>query len=671
MSYTASRRPTLGSRLGSWAGTGVAAAVLWFGLVFLGRSLFAQGLLALWAQVLGWLVVAVAIHESGHLIVGLALGEPVRKIRIGSGATLVGFRVGGLAVQICLIPFTGGAVYFSRVDSGSRGAHLASIAAGPLVNLIALIYAFPLFHSGATWLGTFVLANLIAFVGSATPAEARSGGQVSQSDGLQILTLIFRPPAQRRVYEGGEMTEDAYSVLAHAGEEAQLGAAPEITEEDLLRALNRDPAIGALFASSGLATHIPPGRIAESDEVSSPRVSTTLHEVLTASIRACRDMGIPRPNAASFCLGLLAVDCPAGRLMREAGITEDAVRKLIAAAPKDEAETIRAQVISADLPVERWGTAAEAALARAIQIAVADRSPAIGTEDLVAAVAGLPESRGGLALERLRFVLEWKREATDPAAPSDRDSAAALSAQAALALAGALWRTGPSSSTGTAEILLGIVDQDAGLGAQLLRSAGIGPGSVEKALRYTPAEASRPAGCTSVSLGLWMLRGNARVGAERWLDARADFLAAEAAAVTNFQRALCHNNIAWVSLMAGDPSLFVDALERSRAALAVQPDRIAFIGTHAFSLLENGAPADGATLIESILPKQMRPRDRASELCVLAMCRARLGRPDLATTHIAEATAADPKCALLARARADLEKAGDVAAISSSPWKTS
>lgn len=666
MSYTASRRPTLGSRLGSWAGTGVAVAVLFlFIAAFLRQIVPADSQLYFWAQVLGWLVVAVVIHESGHLTVGLALGAPVRKIRIGSGATLVGFRVRGLTVQICLVPFTSGAVYFSRIDSGSRGVHLATVAAGPVVNLIAFVYAFPFYRSGATWLGAFVLANLVAFVSSATPAMQRSGGQVSQSDGMQILTLIFRSAEPKRVYEGGELTEDAYAVLAHAGEEAHLAGALEITDEDLLRALNRDPAIGALFASSGLSTRIPAGAIAETDEVSSPRLSATLHEVLTASIRVSRDMGIPRPNAASFGLGLLAVDCPAGRLMREAGITDDALRKLVAALPKDDAETLRAQVISADLPVERWGTAADAALARAIQIAVAGRSPAIGTEDLVAALAGLPESRGGLALERLRFVLQWNRDGRDAVAESNPDTVPALSVQAAMALAGALWRTGASSFTGTAEMLLGIVDQGAGLGAQLLRSAGISPGSVEKALRYTPREASQPAGCTSVSRGLWMLRGSARVGAERWLDARADFLAAEAVATTNFQRALCHNNIAWVSLMTGDPSLFAEALDHSRAALAVKPDQVAFIGTHAFSLLENGSPAEGATLVESILPKQMRPRDRASELSVLAMCRARLGQPDLATTHIAEAAAADPKCPLLPRARADLEKAFHTAAISS------
>lgn len=666
MSYVASRRPTLVSRLGSWAGTLVAAALLWWFLGFVLRPFgSADDLFRFAALVLAWLILAVAIHESGHLVVGLALGEPVRKIRIGSGATLFARRIKGVTVQVCLVPFTGGAVYLSRIGTGSRGSLLAAIAAGPVVNLIAVIYGLPVYRSGAGWLGAFVVANLIVFVGSATPASERSGGQVSQSDGMQILSLLFRPAMPKKVYEGGEMAGDAYAVLARAGEEAQLAGAAEITDEDLLRALNRDPAVGALFASCGFDGRMPAERVPESDEVSSVRVSKTLHDVLTASIRKCRDFGIPKPTAASFCLGLLAVDCPAGKLMKEAGITEEAVRRLIAATPEDEDDPARSQVITADLPVERWGTAADAALARAFQLAAADHSPAVGSEHLVAALAGLAETRGGMTLQRLGFIVDWKRGASDAGDDSDTDSGPVLSPQAGLALAGALWRTGPNSSTGTAEILIGVVDQGAGLGAQLLLSAGIGPRSVERALRYTPREESQPAGCTSVSRGLWMLRGSARVGAERWLDARADYLAAEAVATTDFQRALCNNNIAWVSLMTGDPRFFAEARERSTAALVVKPDQIAFIGTHAFSLLENGLPAEGAELIESILPKQMRPRDRALELCVLAMCRARLGRPDLATTHIAEATAADPKCPLLPRARADLEKAGEAAAISS------
>jgi hypothetical protein len=88
--------------------------------------------------------------------------------------------------------------------------------------------------------------------------------------------------------------------------------------------------------------------------------------------------------------------------------------------------------------------------------------------------------------------------------------------------------------------------------------------------------------------------------------------------------------------------------------VSFKPDQIAFIGTHAFALLENGSPAEAASTLESIIPKHTRPRSRAYDLCVLAMCRARLGQRDAAEKHMAEAVAADPKCQLLARARAEL-----------------
>ena len=657
MSYVGTRRPTLLSRFASWAGSWVAAGVLaWFAIRYLGPVLD-EGLVTFVAQALGCIVVAVVIHECGHLLMGVALGEPVRKIRIGSGPTVVGFRVAGITVQICLVPIAGGAVYISRIGLGSRAAQVATFAAGPVVNLIALIYAFPFFQSGVTWLGTFVLANLLAFVSTVTPSAERSGGQVSYSDGLQILRLLFRPPVPRKVYEGGEMTDDAYAVLAHAGEDAQLNGSHEITDEDLLRALDLDPTVGALFKATGLHDHIPPARLPEAADDTAVKASKTMHDVLTASVRKCRDLGIAKPSPASFCLGLLVVECPAGRLMKQAGITEDMVRNLIVAAP-DADDQQRARVISADLPLERWGTTADAVLAQATRLAVADRSPMVSTQHLVAAIASLPATRGGLVLQRLGFVVDWKkseREAGDPAAT---EGDPILSPQAGLALAGALWRTGANSWTGTAEILLGIVDQEAGLGAQMLLSAGIGPREIEKALRFTEREAGEHAGCTAASRGLWMLRGSARVGAEHWLDARADFLAAEPTAASDLQRALCHNNVAWVLLMAGDPALYAEALERSRKAVAIKPDQPAFMSTNAFAMLENGLAADAAPILEAVIPRHGRPRSIASDLCVLAICRARLGQPELASKLIADAAAADPKCALLGRARAEVEKAG-------------
>jgi hypothetical protein len=656
MRYSGVRRPTLFGRFGTEAVQIAAFAVMWWFVFFNIRTAATfDGIAWFAAAVAGWLVVGIVLHESGHLVVGLVTGEPVRKIRIGSGATLFSFRVRDLLVQVCINPLSGGAVYFSRVDAGPRRVHLASLVAGPAANLIAALYGFGFYQlGGTTWLGPFVLANVILFLGSALPSVAGKEGHQQPSDGMQILRLLFRPPVPRTNYEGAEMTDDAYAVLARAGEEAQLSGAAEVTDETLLRALNQDDVLGPLFESVGLTARIPPAGLPESDDVTPPRIAPIVNAALSAGYQKCRDIGIQRPNAAGFCLGLLSVDCPASRLMKESGITEEAVLKLAAATTEDEEDLRRTRVLSADVPLERWGTAADKVLSYAFKVAVADHSPFVGTQHLIAAVVADPQCRGARALERMGFVLDTKREQADPDSKALNVVVPILSPQVGLALAGALWRTGPTYPTGTAELCLGILDQSAGSGAQMLASGGVTVKGFEKALRFTERETSAPAGCTASSRGMWLLRASARVGAARWLDARADFLAAELTATHDEQRAMSNNNVAWVSLMTGDASLRAEALERARLAVSFKPDQIAFIGTHAFALLENGSPAEAAAILESIIPKHTRPRSRAYDLCVLAMCRARLGQPEAAEKHIAEAVAADPKCQLLARARAEL-----------------
>src|SRR5712692_2757327 len=517
MAYAAARRRSILARLGSWIASALAGAAVWWFVFFNIRPTGTfEGWLSFIVGLLACLVIGIVLHESGHLVMGLAGGEPVRMIRIGSGPTVLGLRVRAVTVQLCLNPITGGAVYFSRITSAPRAMHLASLAAGPGVNLLAAIYGFAFYQSGVSWLGPFVLANLVLFVGSATPSTATEGGREQRSDGMQILDLLLRPAVPLTNYDGAQMTKDAYAVLARAGEDAQLSGANEVTDEDLLRALNQDAVVGRLFASVGLSPRIPQSQPPDSDDPSSPRVSKVASAALAAACQKCRDLGIQKPNAAGFCLGLLVVDCPAGRLMKEAGITEEAVRKLATVTTEDEEDLRRARVITADLPVERWGTAADRILAQAIRTAVADRSPFVGTQHLVAAIVADPQCRGAQALDRLGFVLVWKKESDEAGVETAREGAPVLSPQAGLAIGGALWRTGPTYPTGTAELCLGILDQSAGIGAQLLLSAGVTVKAMEKALRFTSREASEPAGCTESSMGMWMLRGNARVGAERW-----------------------------------------------------------------------------------------------------------------------------------------------------------
>jgi len=380
--------------------------------------------------------------------------------------------------------------------------------------------------------------------------------------------------------------------------------------------------------------------------------------VLEKAFQKARDLGVQKPNAAGICLALLAVDCPASRLMRESGVTEEALLKLAAATVDDDEDLRRAKVISADLPLERWGTAADKLVGAAIRIAAADHAAFVGTQHLIAAMVADPGCRAAQALERLRFALVWRKASTDPEEKSSEEVARnVISPQAALAIAGALWRTGPTYPTGTAELCLGILDQSAGIGAQTLIGAGVTAGALEKALRFTPRENSEASGCTESARGIWERRAFARIGAGRWLDARADFQECDRTASSDPQRAIARNNIAWASLMSGDPTLRAEALEHARYAAGVTPDNTSFQGTLAFALLENGSPAEAAPMLESMIPRQTRPRSRALDLCVLAMCQARLAQPETAATNVDAAAVADPMCPLLSRARAELSQA--------------
>jgi hypothetical protein len=658
MSYTGVRRPSLGSPLlGVLASLLTFAVIFWLGFVTARNATSMNFIWWLEGGLIVSLAVAVVVHESGHLIVGLLSGEPVRMMRVGSGGTLIAFRIKGVAIQLCANPLGGGAVYFSEVGAAPSRVHIASLAAGPGFNALAAVYAFVLYQLGVEWLAPFAIANVIGFVNNIIPRTAVVGGRRHATDGMQIWNLLFQPPAPTLSLEGAVISPDAHLVLVRAIEDAQLSGLAEVTDEQLLRALARDEAVGAVFAAAGLNERIPEARTPESDELASGHLGPVANDLLLASIRKARDLGLSKATAATIALALLASDTAAGRLMREAGVTEESVLRLASPAAGDDEDPERDRVLSPDLALERWGTAADKALAYAFRVAAADRSVMVGTQHMVAALVADPSCRAAQALTRLGFVLVWNGDRDGSLEKRPEVEAPVLSPQAGIAVAGALWRTGPTRPAGTAELCLGILDQRAGNGFQLLAAAGVTADRFIKALRYTPVETSEPCGCTAASYGVWALRASARMGAGRWLDARADFLEAERACVNEKSRAVFQNNVAWVSLVAGDRSLWTDALERARAAIAVDPDNVAFRGTYAFALMETGSPAEAASMLEADLPKLTRPQSRASTLCQLAMCEARLGRRDLAAQRLAASLEASSKCELLERARREVEAA--------------
>jgi hypothetical protein len=657
LSYSGVHKPSVLARLAGLVWTGVSLVVIWWLMYTWTRQVGTfEGFIWLMVGLIVSLAIAIFIHEGGHLVAAMVFGQPARKIRIGSGDTLIGLRLRGLVIQICTNPLGGGAVYFSSLDSPTDGGRIAALLAGPAMNLLAGAYALGAIQFGVSWLGIFAIANIITFLSSAVPSTSVEGGREHPSDGMQLLRLLFKPPTPSAYFEGAEMAPDAHAVQVHAMEDAQIDGAPEVTDEHLLRALNRDPAVGPLFATVELTRRLPQGGTPQTaDDGQIPTWSAAGLAVLESAFRQSRDLGVPKPNAAAICLGLLAVDCAAGRLLKEAGISEAEVRKL--AATPDPRDSVQAGVISPELPLERWGTAADHALSFAYRIAGADHSPFVGTQHMVAALVAEPKSRSAGALARLGFVLVRRDEKPVSAGESDAAASPQLSPQAATAIAGALWRTGPTYPSGTGELCVGIIDQQAGIGAELLNAAGITVAAMESALRFVPREPSELAGCTAASWPMWQLRASARMGTGRWVEARDDFLVAERATTTDAHRAMCRNNAAWAALMSGEPALRAHALELASAAHAFKPDNLAFSGTYAFALLENGSPAEAAALLEPVAATHPRPRDRASDLCLLAMCRARLNQSEAAATSLKSAREADPRCALLERAQAELDRA--------------
>jgi hypothetical protein len=649
--YSAKHRPSLGERAVNLIAPTITTLLTWW-LVFSGLLAGPPNasLLLLAVGFLASLAVGVFVHEGGHLVIGLALGAAVRKIRIGSGRTFLTSRPRGIRVQICGNPLSGGAVYLSGLDHSSRDVQIVISAAGPGANLLAALYGLAMVHFGVDWLGVFALVNLLLGVTNLIPHKFTLDGHEQPNDGIRILQLVLGTANRGIYFEGAELASDAQAVQVRALEEARDAGSAEITDMHLLLALAGDRDVRALLAPLDLRALFQASGPSTAEEIR-PAWAPVTDRIEQAAARAARDLGLAKADAACICLGLMAVDCHAGRLLKESGVSEAALRALATSRSEPTPERVDGSAL-ADLPVERWGSAAERTVTLANKIATADRSTYVGTEHLLAALMAEPESRAARALARLGLIL-----VRDDGAALKREvpaAAPAFSSQAAAVLVAALGRTGPTYPTGTGELCLGIADQASGMGAMLLAGGGVRTANLERALRQVPRDPSDPVGCTPASRWRWELRARARLGAGRHLDARADFTVLERHAPSEAMRALDRNNIAWASLMSGGSALRAEALELSRAAIDFKPDQRSFKGTYAFALMENGSVAEAAALLEPIASTHPRPRDRALDLCLLAVCHARLHDPEAAAKDLQAAEAADPRCPLLDRARAEI-----------------
>ena len=614
--------------------------------------------LVLWGLVS--LVVGTVIHESAHLVVGLLAGRQVRKIRIGGGSTIFSVRLGGIRVQICANLLDGGAVMLSALDDPSRGGLIAAIAAGPAINIVAGLYAWAASSGGSIALGTFALVNLVLGVTNFIPVRVTARDRDVLTDGMHIWRLLSGKPLTAAFFEGEEMSADARRATIGALEEARDAGADEVQDVHLLAALDHDPEIHRLLAPASITDLVTwPGSSDAADAL--PLRSELLDRVEKVAFQIARDAGFTRPNAAFVCLALMAMPSRVATRLKEGGVSEAALRQLAQARAETSADSTTAVPIFPDLALERWGSAADRPLELAYRIATADRAEHTGTQHLVAALASDVNSRAGAALWRMGFAIARNDKLIPQTSPTV--SPPPLSPQAQGAIAGALLRTGPTYPAGTGELSLGVCDQGLGMGGLLFAHTDVSPDSLVAALRKLPREQSDPVGFTPSMRRMWELRASARLGAGRYADSLSDFRVLEKNATSEENLAISRNNVAYTALMSGDPALRAEALEKAKAAVDFKPDQRAFQGTYAFALMEGGFPARAAEILEKVVVDHPRPRDRALDLCLLAICRARLGDPAAARGHAAAAEAADPRCVLLPRAR---EEIGSIETVSSS-----
>ncbi len=654
MIYSATHRLSLLESLLNMIGP--AATFIFTGWAILFSSLIPNGTssLVLLVWVLAALIFCTVTHELGHLGVGLLVHRPVRKILIGSGRTVYSSRPGGLRVQVCANLLGGGAVYFSAIDDTSVEARILVTAAGPAVNLLTGAIALAALPSGIPWMGTFALFSLMLGAVNSLPSRFDSGGTQHVSDGMQIWRMTLGRPMTSTFFEGEVLAPDGQRVTIGAIEEAMDSESEQLTEVHLLASLDRDPDIHRLLAPARIADLLRwPGPPSSLDV--RPVRSPVVEEIFKVTFRIGRDLGLSRPNAACLCLALMKVQSPVAARLNESGVSEAALRELAAGRAAPAGEDSPGGATLPDLPLERWGSAADRVLALAFRIATIDRAEDTGTQHMVAAMMAERGSRAALALSHMGFALHRNDRAVKPGDPPDTPPK--LTPEAESAIAGALLVTGPTYPTGTGELCLSVAQQTRSMAALLFLVGDIGAADLQDALVATPREPSEPTGYTESMRQMWALRASARLGAGRYAEARADFLLLEQNAPSDATRAVNLHNVAWVSLLSGDPSWRQEALEKARAALAINPEQHSFVGTYGFALLETGATAEAAEVLEKVVVDHPRPRDRALDLCLLAMGRARLGELEAARASLRAAAEADPRCVLLERARGEVERA--------------
>lgn len=154
------------------------------------------------------------------------------------------------------------------------------------------------------------------------------------------------------------------------------------------------------------------------------------------------------------------------------------------------------------------------------------------------------------------------------------------------------------------------------------------------------------------------LLGAALIGLREYDQARLIYLdLVQRPDVPPEHRAMDHNNLAWAALMLGRPDLRAEADQMSAAAYAALPWSPPILGTRGYALMETGDVEGGLALTRMAFERDTRPRNRASQACLLAMGTARRGDRAGGARFLEMARRLDPSCELLERAEREVGSA--------------
>lgn len=119
--------------------------------------------------------------------------------------------------------------------------------------------------------------------------------------------------------------------------------------------------------------------------------------------------------------------------------------------------------------------------------------------------------------------------------------------------------------------------------------------------------------------------------------------------VTEYERAIYLNNIAYANYMSEAPELLEEALEYSETAFRLAPWELAVCSTRGAVLVQNGQLKEGIKLLEDQRYKLLPKHYLATTQCTLAIGYAKQGDWVLARQTYEEAKALDKDCSLLSR----------------------